>query len=134
MVSLVNKAFRGKSLVTSWGKIEFSAEGVAKVEDVVGEKLSKLTGFSLASETSTPNNGNGQKNENTTSDDQNAATNKTKITPDNQEDENDENKTISAEELDTMNVPQLKKYAKEVGIDVTNINKKQELVDAILAK
>lgn len=135
MVTLVNTAFKNKSLVTSWGKIEFSAEGVAEVEDIVGEKLSKLTGFSLGTKVSTPDDENDQKNKNMTLENQNMASDKTETISDNQEDESqDDETTITAEELDAMNVPQLKKYAKEAGIDVANLSKKQELIDAILAK
>lgn len=107
MSKIINERYKGKNLVTSFGILQFDMDGIAEVEEEFVGKLLELKGFSLAQEDT-------QEKEDTTQ----------KIEPSNPEAEKKEEKP----DFDKLTVPQLKKYAREHGIDLKDANKKVEII------
>ena len=87
--------------------LQFGMDGIAEVKEEFVGKLLELEGFSLAQEDT-------QEKEEVTQ----------KIEPSNPEAEKKEEKP----DFDKLTVPQLKKYAREHGIDLKDANKKVEII------
>lgn len=149
MVRLVSKTMKNRPLVTKWGKIQFDAQGVAEVEDEVGEKLSQLDGYSLEGEDSTPDDSKQQDNEDTTSDEQK---NDDSQKENSEQESDDEESTVEDEEESTtddeagadaqgdeekpdlsgMNVAQLRKFAKDNNIEIpAGVTKRDAILEVI---
>ena len=107
MSKIINERYKGKNLVTSFGILQFDMDGIAEVKEEFVGKLLELSGFSLAQEDT-------QEKEEVTQ----------KIEPSNPEAEKKEEKP----DFDKLTVPQLKKYAREHGIDLKDANKKVEII------
>lgn len=112
MSILRNKNFAGKELITAFGKILFNEKGEANVELVVAEKLATLRGFEVVDSKPIGEEVIGDKSE--------------EIIENNIE-------KADLEALNKMNVPQLRKYAKDHGIDLEDATKKDEIIAIILA-
>lgn len=111
MSKIINERYKGKNLVTSFGILQFGTDGIAEVEEEFVGKLLELKGFSLAQEDT-------QEKEEVTQ----------KIEPSNPEAEKKEEKKEEKPDFDKLTVPQLKKYAREHGIDLKDANKKVEII------
>lgn len=133
---------KGRQLNTSFGKFQFDSKGVVEVSDEDAEKLLALKGYKLVDEQeSAPDDQEGAKseqvdknppeNENTQDDDENDGEQ-----DDNDDDEPDEDAEkksgMTVEYLNGKNVAQLKKIAKDKGIDLAGATKKDEIIPIIL--
>jgi hypothetical protein len=145
MAILKNIRFANKELVTAFGKIHFDANGTADVEDSAAAKLSTLKGFSVVEEDSSDETENTQETKSEQQEDESEEVSVETTEEDSAEqDENAEtaeqedsaaeaDKTALHDELEKMNVPQLKKYAKDNGIDIGSASKKDDIIAAIMA-
>lgn len=122
-----NTKYANKSLVIAGGQITFDEKGVTEVTpDEFAEKLLKLNGFSAV------------ENQNPAKSDEVEPTEEDN-TP--KEENQTEDKNISSEDnaeddleskLNKLNVPQLKKYAKEQNIDLGDVSKKDDIIKLIV--
>lgn len=151
MAILKNANFANKGLVTQWGRLQFNEKGEVEVSENAGKKLSTLEGFSVdldgSMETSSDKEENDQETEDTTAEDsendsepeegETSAEQEEDAQQVDDEEENateEENAAYTEEELAKKNVPQLKKIAKDLKLDMPSDSKKQQLIDAILGK
>ena len=132
MAILKNKAFVGKDLITAYGKITFSAEGKAEVEDNLATKLATLNGFSIEADEEINDEEDTVEEEDTTEEEDNEEDEQIDESVD--EEEADEENPITREELENMTVKQLEKYAKEMDIDLAGATKKAEIISVILGE
>lgn len=123
MAILKNIAFANKNLVTAFGKITFDGNGEVHLDDSAAEKLATLDGFSIVEETTTPDTKNAVETKSEQVADE--------VATDTVEEETAD-EVIDRDELEKMNVPQLRKYAKTNNIDISGLSKKDDIIDAIL--
>lgn len=132
MALLKNKKLANKFVITAYGKIQFSAEGIADVEDSVAEKLATLKDYELVGaenhdEVKKPEEAVDEQKEDEVVDETDS---------DEEEiiDEEYEEEVDLKAELEAMNVKQLEKYAKENDIDLNGATKKADIISAILGE
>ena len=149
MSKIFNNRLKGKKLATSKGLIQFDANGIADIPDEeLVTKLLELKGYEKAEDDSQDAQ-DGKKEsetENTTTQEekhefeasgQPEEDSSSESTPEEveqaEETEPEETETTPyGEELLEKNVPQLKKIAKEKGIDLNGANKKDEIIAILL--
>lgn len=125
-MKVINMLYRSKSLLTSQGTIKFDENGVADVQsDEFAEELLKMKGFSSVE-------GESQVEIPSKSDDEEPTPSSTPKEEEKPEEEPADNAELDEEEIRKMNVPQLKKYAKDNGIDLGDATKKDEILEVIL--
>lgn len=127
MSKILNLRMKGKQLVTSFGILQFDANGITDLPEEQAKELLSIKGFELADDTlknfdsksteSLPVINPSAEDENTQEGDENT-----------QEDEPSE----ETSDFDKMTVPQLKKYAKDHNIDLMGANKKDEIIPLIV--
>ena len=161
MATLKNVAYANKDLVTAYGTFHFSENGETEIDEFAGKKLATLEGFSLVGDTEEHEQENDsveqdaeedEQGENPTSEEENAQDTEENAESDSDEDDDDEEPVtdddedsenpdedaeedeITEEELQEYTVAELKKYAKDNGIDIGNASKKQDIINVILGK
>lgn len=130
MSKIENSQLKNKNLTSAFGTFSFDKDGIADIDnEEFFRELLTMKGFFPVD----PDDENGQNS------DQNPVKipNTTSIsnpeeTP--QENENSDDTKDEDEEVDLnrLTVPQLKKYAKEHGVDLTDVAKKDEIISIIL--
>lgn len=146
-----NNYLKGRTVTASFGTVEFNPEGIAEVSDEVADILFSLKGYEhLEGEDFDSKTDETQGLENTQESEENAqetaSDNATddnsaddKASEDESEDAEGESESegeasedkVLDESLLKMNVPQLKKYAKDHGIDIMGATKKDEILTII---
>lgn len=131
-MKLYHNMFRNRDIVTSFGKIHFDEKGEAEVTDACARAFGSIPNFSILEEkavqkpkqepVSVP------KTETTTPEGKTHS----EATVDTAEDKAEPETDIN--EIKSMNIMQLKKYAREHGIDTTGASKKDELLALILGE
>lgn len=137
MSKVINYAMKGRTLLTSFGKFQFDANGACDVpEDAVAD-ITSLKGYHLEGEDEnqpekiTPAAPVEEPVEDIVPE---SETPENEDTEEQGEDSTEEENTEDIEAvLAGMNVPQLKKYAKDRDIDLGDASKKDEIVKVILA-
>lgn len=139
MVTLKSDKLRNQNLVSAYGKVTFDENGLAVVDDALGENLSKLHGYHIIGEENSSDDTEFTQEEEivqeeVTSEESIPETKEDSVEQedDSETEETEETEEDGSEDLSTLNVPQLKKYAKDHGIDVTGLTKRQELLDKII--
>ena len=159
MSTIKNERMKGRTLTTSFGKFAFNSEGVAEVPDEHANKLLALKGYKIVGEAPKGDENDDEQGkvgenptggENSQNDDESNAGNEEKDDETDAEGEgsddtsnsegvadgNNEEKvvetTFSPEELEGKNVPQLKKIAKDNGIDLQGATKSDEIKAIII--
>lgn len=130
MSKIINQKMKGRTLITSFGEFKFDKDGVVEIlDDKVVKALTSLAGYSVAAKL--------QDTEETTEVGKDIPVENNLDTKEKDEIEDageSENDSVSEDELSKMNVPQLKKYAKDNGIDLGDASKKDEILEVILSK
>lgn len=154
MATLKNVAYANKDLVTAYGTFHFSETGETEVDESTGKKLATLQGFSLIGDTEEPEQENDsveqdaekdEQGENPTPEEENAQETEENDEPESEDedeepddsenaDEDAEEDEITEDELQEYTVAELKKYAKDNGIDIGTASKKQDIINAIIGK
>lgn len=131
MSKVMNWMLKGKKLTSSFGDFEFDENGIAEMDEEQAARLTQLGGYSLVVDE--------EPVQETTEND--APVNEipemeTSSTEEETAQETDENAPAEEEEVDfaSLNVPQLKKYAKEHDIDLNGATKKNEIIDILTAE
>ena len=114
-----NKKFANQKLSTGFGFVVFDEQGKAEIENEHGNKLLRLKGFTKIEVS----------DEETNSELSNTATTDTE--DDSTIEVSDEEKESKLNSLNSLNVAQLKKYAREHDIELGDASKKQEILDII---
>ena len=125
-MKVINMSYRNRSLITSQGLFKFDENGVSDVTpDEFAEELLKMKGFSSV---------DGESNVEIPSKSVDKVVNPepTSESEEVSEEEPADNAEMDEEEIRKMNVPQLKKYAKDNGIDLGDASKKDEIIKIIL--
>ena len=117
---------KGKRLVTSFGLLTFDSNGITELPEERVKEFLCIKGFELVDEAS---NSGVESPENSSTEDL------SKDEKDSQEDHERASEDSYEEKPDKklpdfskMNIPQLKKYAKEHDIDLAGANKKDEII------
>lgn len=118
MAILKNKRYANAAIVTAFGKIQFDADGKADIDDTAAAKLATLEGFSIDGEVSEVEK-------------KTVKETKSEQVEDAKEVEADDAEEEDEVDLASMNVPQLRKYAKDNGIDLGNAQKKDDIIAVI---
>lgn len=127
MSMIFNNRLKNKELVTSKGKIQFNAEGVADIQDEeLVNKLLELSGYSLFDGEQPKKAVESPKEEDESTDEVDESTDEV------DDDIFSENDEFTEESLSTKNVPQLRKIAKDNNIDIAGANKKDEIIAIII--
>lgn len=130
MSKIINQKMKGRTLITSFGEFKFDKDGVVEIlDDKVVKALTSLAGYSVVAKL--------QDTEETTEVGKDISVENNLDTKEKDEIEDageSENDSVSEDELSKMNVPQLKKYAKDNGIDLGDASKKDEILEVILSK
>ena len=154
MAILKNKAYANKGLVTAYGTFHFSENGETEIDEATGKKLATLQGFSLIGDTEEPEQENDsveqdaekdEQGENPTPEEENAQETEENDEPESEDedeepdnsenaDEDAEEDEITEDELQEYTVAELKKYAKNNGIDIGTASKKQDIINVIIGK
>lgn len=106
MPTIVNNLLKNKGLVASFGKISFNENGEADVTEEQSKKLLQLSNYFIK----------GAKKA-----DQPKIETVSKV----------EEPKSEEVDLDKLNIPQLRKYAKEKGIDLGSAKSKEEIIAVI---
>lgn len=114
MSKISHRLLRNKKVSTTKGMVQFDENGIAEVTEEVAAVLVTLPGYTLI------DGEDAEIDEGTVTDD----------TSDTEE-ENDAKNAIE-DELAGLNVPQLRKYAKEHGIDLMGAAKRDEIMAIIV--
>ena len=119
MSLIQNILLKNKNLATSFGMFTFDDKGIADIPKEQADKLLQLKGYTCLDEspqvTKTPEV-------------------PTMTTPEIDGDNSEKKEQVTTiEELNSKNVPMLKKFAKEQNINTEGLSTKTELVDAIVA-
>lgn len=131
-MKLYHNMFRNRDIVTSFGTMHFDDKGVAEVSEATARAFSTIPNFYVVEEKSvqkhTQDTVSVPKTETTTAkvktpSEEPVATAENKAEPD-----------TDINEIKSMNTMQLKKYAREHGIDTTGASKKDELLALILGE
>ena len=109
MPTIVNNLLKNKGLVTSFGNIQFNENGEADVTEEQSKKLLQLSNYFIKG---------AKKAEQPKIEDKSA---EPKV----------EEQKAEAIDLDKMNIPQLRKYAKEKNIDLGSAKSKEEIIAVI---
>ena len=118
-----------KELITSLGSATFNSEGIAEVAEEIGNALLELDGYSDADNEATEPEVVNLENKVV----EEVPVEETPSEPENDEEEAKEEESDNLEEeLSKMNVPQLKKYAKDNNIELNDASKKDEIISMIL--
>lgn len=123
MSRIVNLRMKGKQLVTSFGILQFDSDGVVDLPDEQAASFLQMRGFELAEESKN----SGLESSENLSLGNNPADEENK--QDDAENALDDDETF---DFDKLTVPQLKKYAKDHGIDLMGANRKDEIIPLIL--
>lgn len=115
MPTIVNNLLKNKGLVASFGKISFNENGEADVTEEQSKKLLQLSNYFIK----------GAKKA-----DQPKIETVSKVEDKSVEPKVEEQKA-EAIDLDKMNIPQLRKYAKEKNIDLGSAKSKEEIIAVI---
>ena len=145
MSKIVNTTLKGQGVMTAFGRVEFNDEGISgEVSDELRDAIICLEGYSVLDEEESktgedavtepgvdklpPEGENAQEEQSKGVEDENPDENEKS------EDGKNSEKDEKSEEIEfeKMNVPQLKKYAKENGIDLMGASKKDEILPIIL--
>lgn len=106
MSKIVNLLLKNKEITTSFGNFKFDADGIVDVSDDQAKKLLSIKGFTVPkNEQKVVLEQKAEPMVDTTSDKEN-----------------------KSEDLSKLNIMQLKKIAKERGIDLGSANKKDEIL------
>jgi hypothetical protein len=141
MKTICNPKFAGRTVQTPFGIVKYDAEGKVEVTEEYADILLQREGFLLVGEESdqklSENNETTDDEEVVTTDEENSEDNQESDSEDDESDEETSDvggtlENITEEELKAMNVMSLKKMAKDAGIDVSHLTKKDQLIDAIL--
>ena len=121
MVKIFNENMKSRQLATAIGLIMFNSDGICEVEnDEYAQELIKLDGFeTFEGELSKPLT----TEEKLDSDENNAISESEDV------DENGDSGVL--EDLSGKSVAQLRKIAKDKGIDLGNVVKRDEIIEAI---
>lgn len=126
MSKIINLRMKNKKMNTSIGVIEFDSEGVADIknEEYVADLL-ELNGFELADGEKMPEKASKKEDSEVISEvEENAQ--------ETEEETEESPGELSEESLLEKNVPQLRKIAKDNGIDLAGASKKDEIIAVIL--
>ena len=156
MATLKNVAYANKDLVTAYGTFHFSENGETEIDESAGKKLATLKGFSLVGDTEEHEQKNDsveqdaeedEQGENPTHEEENAQETEENAESDSDEDDDEEEPDdsenpdedaeedeITEDELQDYTVAELKKYAKDNGIDIGTASKKQDIINVIVGK
>lgn len=109
MPTIVNNLLKNKGLVASFGKISFNENGEADVTEEQSKKLLQLSNYFIkgAKKADQP---------------------KVETKPIETTVEEPKSEEV---DLDKLNIPQLRKYAKEKGIDLGSAKSKEEIIAVI---
>ena len=124
MKKLINLLFAGKSVNTSEGIITFDDKGVSVLEDEIADAFKNVKGFAVENDAENNDDNDDEKDsdkeENPSENNDNAS-------------EDDEDDSVEDDSIDfkSLTVPALKKYARENGIDITGLEKKDQIIEAI---
>lgn len=132
MAILKNPNFKGKDLMTQWGKLTFDENGEVEISEDAGKKLGTLKGFSFIPngnvENNSPDKEKSQETKDTSSEiSENESENETEANS-----EAEETNEYTEEELEENTVAQLKKIAKDMGITIQSDAKKKQIIESIL--
>lgn len=118
-----------KELITSLGSATFNNEGIAEVVEEIGNALLELDGYSDADNEATEPEVVNLENKVV----EEVPVEEAPSEPENDGEEAKEEESDNLEEeLSKMNVPQLKKYAKDNNIELNDASKKDEIISMIL--
>lgn len=131
-MKLYHSMFRNRDIITSFGTMHFDEKGVAEVSEETAHVFSSIPNFSIFEEKAVQKPMQApvsvHKSETTTPE-----VKPTSEAPVATEEEKTEPET-DINEIKSMNTMQLKKYAREHGIDTTGASKKDELLALILGE
>ena len=145
MKKLINMLFAGKSINTSKGELTFDKDGACMLEDEVADAFKNVKGFVVENDAENNDKADDEKdsdknvdapenNSNTADTDKedsvNSSENETDAENEDDVDEDsiEDNKSI---DFNSLTVPSLKKYAKDNGIDIAGLEKKEHIIKAI---
>ena len=131
-MKLYHSMFRNRDIITSFGTMHFDDKGVAEVSEATARVFSTIPNFSVIEEKAVQK----PKQDTVSVPKTEATTPEVKPTseaPVATEEEKAEPDT-DINEIKSMNTMQLKKYAREHGIDTTGASKKDELLALILGE
>lgn len=153
MKKLINLSFSGKSIATSKGILNFDKDGACLLEDDIADSFAGIKGFAIETGSGNNEDNSGEKepeksedipenNFNTAENDENIDSEediqKSKSTE--EDDKNEESDAGASKDADedkkpidfkSLTVPALKKYAKDNGINITGLEKKSQIIEAI---
>lgn len=123
MSKVINLSMKNRKMVTSFGKFEFDSDGVVDIPEEHVQSILEIPGFDPVEGIKIPD----QKTTETPAVEVSSA----EVETDQEDDESTPENDL-AEELDKLTVPQLKKYAKDHGVDIMGATKKDEIIPLIL--
>lgn len=123
MSKVINLSMKNRKMVTSFGKFEFDSNGVVDIPEDYVQSILEIPGFDPVEGIKIPD----QKTTKTPAVEVSSA----EVETDQEDDESTPENDL-AEELDKLTVPQLKKYAKDHGVDIMGATKKDEIIPLIL--
>lgn len=118
---------KGKRLVTSFGLLTFDLNGVVELPEEKVKEFLCIKGFELVEEIASNSGVESPENSSTedlSKDEKDIQKNSERASEDNSKENSDE----KLPDFSKMNIPQLKKYAKEHDIDLAGANKKDEII------
>lgn len=131
-MKIYHNMFRNRDIVTSFGTMHFDDKGVAEVSEATARAFSTIPNFSVIEEKAVQRPTQGTvsvpKTETTTAEVKTTSEEHVEAAENKAEPDTDIN------EIKSMNTMQLKKYAREHGIDTTGASKKDELLALILGE
>ena len=131
-MKLYHNTFRNRDIITSFGTMHVDDKGVAEVSEATARAFSTIPNFSAIEEKDVQ-----KPKQDTVSVPKTETTTAEVNTPYEEHIEAAENKAepdTDINEIKSMNTMQLKKYAREHGIDTTGASKKDELLALILGE
>lgn len=133
MGKVKNWSMRNKASMTSFGRIQFDESGVTTVPDELTKEFLGMVGFSPVeddqnSDQEPPKN---PEMESTSADEETDQKSDESIKDDKTQEESKDEAEKEAVDFEKMTVLQLKKYAKDNGIDLGDATKKDEIISVL---
>lgn len=133
MGKVKNWRMRNKSSVTSFGKITFDEEGITAVPDELTEEFLGMAGFEPVEDGQNSGQKPTKETEvvNPSEDKETDQKSDESIKDDKTQEESKDEAEKEAVDFEKMTVLQLKKYAKDNGIDLGDATKKDEIISVL---
>lgn len=129
-MKIKNIKLKNRNLATTKGNVEFDKDGIAEVNEEIAKMLTSIGGYTLI-------DGKLAAEAPKKADKEDVVKESSAEEEKQQEEQNTESEDTSEESvadiIAPMNVPQLRKYAKDNGIDLGSATKKDEITEIILA-